>query len=330
MENNEVKNKPTRKKTSTIKKIVKDDVGPVVIDKIVEEEKNTVQTPDLTIATDISNPIVKDEIKLIHQLKADESVFSPKPVPYKLIAGKQNYGDIEGINEDGIIYIRRYTSIEENMFKELVGGGFTFQKLFEILNRTFETAVRSDIDTYKLNMVEQMGLFLAIFKLTYGTVVEADITCNECEYTDNTRIDLNSIKTKYMGPKDSLRIPIHLTSYEKKYVMMIKFPTLEEELIYLDDTVKWETKIKLLVKSIVDEDGNKLNAEDYLNMIINLNYDDKTKIKEGLELVSKFSVDIEKVKGFVCKNKKCTEVGNTQNFEIPIEALFKKIFASII
>lgn len=274
--------------------------------------------------------VLKEEYKTA-LIKPDESIFSPKTFKHKLIAGRHNYPELSNfLTDNGEIFIRRFTSIEENLFKSLIEN-FTMRKFFEILNKTFETCVRSNINIYKLSMLEQINLFVHIYKLTYGNI-EADIKCNACEYTQKVEIDLdNDFDIKYMSEEDFLINKIELTSYDDKLFAYIKFPDLEEQLVYLDDTVAWENKIKLLIDKITTVDGVLIEQDKYYDIIVNLTYEDKEKVKEIFDKVSSWSIDLAKVKTkFKCKNKSCDFYNKKESVELPMEAFFTKIFQSFM
>jgi hypothetical protein len=266
-------------------------------------------------------------------LKTAESIFAPKPVLHKLIAGKHNYKEFkDNLTDNGEIYIRRFTSIEENLFKALLND-FTMKKFFEVLNSTFVNCVRSNIDCYKLSMIEQIYLFVHIYYLTYGDL-KADIKCKLCEFTKPVTIDLmKDFQPEFLKEDELLINPIKLTTYDDEMHVWIKFPTLEEQLIYLDDTVAWENKVKLLIDRIETalENGSVIDKKDYYEIIINLNYEDKEAIRVNFEKFSTKAVDLSETKTtFICENKKCNNYNIKSNIEVPIELFFEKIYKSFV
>ena len=133
-----------------------------------------------------------------------------------------------------------------------------------------------------------------------------------------------------MKPNQSLTRDVDLNTYDNKYKIILNYPTLEDQLIYLDDTVEWEQKIMLLVDKIYDDSGSEVDEKSYLDLIVNLNVDDKIAIREALEEVSTFAVDFNMKKGFTCENKSCKSYHKKQDYEIPMEVFFENIFKNFI
>jgi len=274
-----------------------------------------------------------NEINIDEMLKPNESIFAPKSELHKLICGKHNYPHIKNITENGEIYIRRFTIVEENIFKELQNS-FSFQKFLEILNKTLITTVRSNIDIYNLSMIEQLDLFIHIYYLTYGQKHNIELSCNDCGYAEQVNVDLlKDLKRNYMTKKDVMPVEIILKTYDSPLKLFLNYPTLEEQAVYLDDTVAWDIKIKLMIHKIegVLANGHEIQPDDYLDIIKNLNMEDKDSIKNEVTRLSNFGLKLSEIENlFMCKNKSCKSYNKNQKVTVPLEELFKKIFENLI
>lgn len=274
------------------------------------------------------NPFDSEE-----SIKPAESMFAPKIYPHKLVCGKHNYPNIKHINDDGTIYIRRFTMLEENLFKKLAQS-YTLKKFFEVINKSIEGCVRSNIDIYKLSMIEQLNLFVRIYSLTFDGHIEQETKCENCEFTDKVDINIDKdVKTNYMTSKDFIIRDIKLTSYEEPFIIRIKYPTLEEQTIYIDEEVEWANKIKLMVDRIDNglENGYQVKKDDYLDIITNINQVDKAKLKEFIkEITDNFGISFIVENKFVCENKKCNLYNKSQNVELDLETFFKNIVINIM
>lgn len=266
-------------------------------------------------------------------IKPAESMFSPKIFPVKLIGGKHNYPFLKHITDNGEIFIRRFTMIEENEFKKLAES-YTLKRFFEVISKVIETSVRSNIDVYKLSMVEQLYLFINIYSLTFDDSIEQETKCKDCDYTEKMEFKISKdIPVKYMSEKDFLLKEILLTSYDEPFKMWIKFPNLEEQLIYLDETVDWANKIKLLIDKIENnlENGYQVKKEDYLDIITNLNTTDKKIIRDFIEdTAQNYGALLEIKDKFICKNKSCKSFNKKQNVDLSLETFFEKIITNIM
>lgn len=303
--------------------------GPQEIEEKIS--KGTIKAESANVVEDNEeeenkNPI-EETVEPDGKLKKDESIFSPKKVKHKLVAGNKYH---QKNIEDGYVFIRRMTAVEEGMFYDILED-ITLNTFFVTITQVLDNCIRSNIEISKLCMLEKLPLFIHVLALTYGNTHTFKIECPECKVIQDQTVDiLKDLKIKYFTKNMKFPVSIDLKTYNTKMTLYLMYPTIGDEIMYLDleEKTDWIVKIRQLVNKIEGKlsDGNAVEKEHYDSIMNNLNPKKDTKrIKNELTKMSKYGIDLRNI-SFTCNNKKCKMWEKKQTVAIPIDQIFMNIF----
>ena len=246
---------------------------------------------------------------------------------------KENYvhSHLNHIDEKNQVWIRRMTAVEEDFFYSIMEG-LNINTFFEAINKTLANCVRSNIDIYKLSIVEKIPLFLHIHALTYGEVQDFEFDCVGCDkmYVRKLNI-LKDVKVKYMPKKIKFPFKYKLTTYDNPIDLYLKYPSIEIENVYIDENNKdWLSKIRILIDKMdgLNPDGEPITKDDYDDIIINLGKDDIKGLSKELDKLSKFGVDLRDIRVNICDNQGCSMWNKKQIVVLPFQQLFYNMIKS--
>lgn len=281
-----------------------------------KEEKET----EIKVISPISTNI--DSI-----IKPDESVFSPEKHLYKLVCGLHNYPHFKGyLTDNGEIYVRRMSATDTSYFIDIMKEEVSFKNFNKAITKIINNCVRTNIDTGKLYLIEKMALFIFIVSLTYGDKISFKATCPECGTVYNLELLLSDIPIIMMDNNVDIIKNVKLETYKNPIDLYLHFPYICEEDIYLSADA--EQSLLLLVNDIVGKrpDGQDINEEDYLDIMKYLNDDDTKKIKDAMDSISEYGIQLDDIDVKLCKTKGCSLKNKNQKVSLPIETIFMKMF----
>jgi len=284
-----------------------------------EEEIKNLQRKDATVA----KPKSKNKVKNINK----ENMFEPEAVEFDLPSGSL-------IIPGGKIKVRRMTTVEEGIFQETVSRMFqgssdalNTSAFFDSLNRAIDNCIKSDVSIYELSLIDKIPLFVFISAKTYGDKHDLELSCPVCGDSSEFNIDLSKLDTKIVPEDIEYPKEIELTSFDFPVKMLIQYPVIGDEAIWTDDIMRPVEQFLSLVYSAEGElpDGTKIDEEHYIQIVENLNSDDKKIIKEWMNDFSQYGTNAY-VNKKVCNNKECEKYKKIQRVAIPIENIFIKVF----
>lgn len=267
----------------------------------------------------------KKEEKSDSIFKDKKSPFEPEPVPMRLPSG--NIFVKNNLTPKNEIYVRRMGAVEENMFYKLLGA--TEMKIVNAtIDAVMDNCIRSKIDVYDLALIDKLPIFFKIIKLTYG-VIEIKQLCKSCGVEHIFKFDpVSDLKITYV-PSD-LEYPknIKVTSFPNaKINWFVLYPTIRQTSKFFDaDMVDVMRMLTDRFEGTIVENGKEreITSEDYENILVNLNDDDRQTYRDFLNEFGSYGVQLALSKPF-CKTKECELYEKPQEFDIPIEMIFARI-----
>jgi len=293
----------------------------------IPKSKDSTTIPLESLLESNINEISKPELSdmSMGKIKPQESVFAPKSLPFKLICGKHNYPNMENIGDDGLIYVRKMSSKEENLFYE-DAQHMTIERFNSIITQVLSICVRSNINTNKLYSIEKLPLFIFILSLTYENIRQFKLICDFCskEYLINK--DIKSIKTKYLPEELIIPMPITLEGYGYPINLLLHYPTIDEEDSFTNEELDVTTRIRFLVDKIegVLPTGEQIEEKHYDDIMAYLDKEDIKKIKVVFDEIRSYGFDFEET--LICDNKKCSGYKLEQKQSLNVEDFFKIIY----
>lgn len=303
--------------------------SPEDLDKLKNEH-------DVVAESSVPNKVI-DNNKIVNLRDLDslpvktDSIFSPEKHKYKLILPRNYYKDLQHINEDNTILIRRMTAIEEGFFYDMLKE----QKIdllifFDVINKALSECVRTNIDFYKLNIIEKVPLFIKILSLTYGNTHEFKFKCNECGNKYQVSINLDEdLDVIYAEQETEIPFKIKLETYKAFDVFLyVSTPIMKHETSYLNSSNSWFEKLKLLTYKIEGVINNKVITEDdYDEILSNLNSTDIKKIKEiNQKFTVEYGMNLSDINIQLCNNMDCSLYKKTQQLALPLDVIFFTMF----
>ncbi len=267
----------------------------------------------------------KKEEKSDSIFKDKKSPFEPEPVPMRLPSG--NIFVKNNLTPKNEIYVRRMGAVEENMFYKLLGA--TEMKIVNAtIDAVMDNCIRSKIDVYDLALIDKLPIFFKIIKLTYG-VIEIKQLCKSCGVEHIFKFDpVDDLTITYVP--DGVEYPkkIELTSFPNaKIDWYVLYPTIRQTGKFFDsDMVDVMRMLTESFEGTIIENGKEreINREDYENILVNMNDDDRQQYRDFLNDFGSYGVQLTSSKPF-CKVKECDMYEKQQEFDIPIEMIFARI-----
>jgi len=269
----------------------------------------------------------KEKKDLDDILKPASSMFEPDPEPVKLPSGDLFVS--ENLTEKNEVYVRRMSSIEENMFYELIGIDNP-KAINNTIDRVIENCTRSDIDIYELSLIDKFSLFFKILDMTYGDVTVEE-TCEKCDNVYSFDVSLvKDTNTTYVPKNYEYPKKIKLTSFKDKNANItwyLKYPTILQTNDFFGASILEAQKLitdKIEGTIVFNGTEIKITEEHYEDILKSLNEKDKDAYRDFLNEFGSYwtSVIIEKP---FCENKSCDLYNKPQKFEVPLEKIFEKI-----
>jgi hypothetical protein len=251
------------------------------------------------------------------ELKPKKSKFEPDPIKCNLISNKYY------VNE-GFIYVRRLNTEEEGKLTEIKDT----QSLNQIINSIFETAIKSNVPTIEMPMIDKLHIFSFILGISYGDKIQINdlVDCKSCrdEYPININF-LTDITAKTLPEDIGLPFKVQLTSFDTKYELCFNLPKVkDEESIYNRDISEVITSLIIFLR---DEKGVDVPQEEWKEMMKWLSTEDKKKISDNLNKINLYGDSFECSIDDKCNNPNC-QIKN-KKVNLKIEDIYIKLMTSI-
>jgi hypothetical protein len=289
-----------------LQKLLNKDVVEINNPKEVSKNKNTSDEKN-------TSPIISYK----NELKPKKSRFEPDPIKCHLISN-HHYVD------EGFLYVRRLNTEEEAKLTGIKDA----ESLNKIINTIFETAIKSNIPTIEMPLLDKLHVFSFILGISYGDKIQINdlINCKNCR--DEYPIEINflyDLKNNIIS--NDLKIPfkVVLNSFDKPYELCFNIPKIKDEDSIFNKDIS--EVISGLIIFLRDENGVDIPREEWKEMMRWLSAEDKKKISDSLNLINSYGDSLEYVINEKCKNPNCCMKG--EKVKLKIEDIYLKIMMSI-
>jgi len=287
-----------------------------------QEELQKLLNRDTVELNDNSIKIKKEDKKssftsYINELKPKKSKFEPEPIKCELISNKHYI-------QDGFIYVRRLNTEEEAKLTEIKDS----TSLNKVINSIFETAVKSNVPTIEMPLIDKLHVFSFILGISYGDKIQINdlIDCKNCR--DEYPININFLKD--LNPlviSDEIQLPfkISLNSFDNKYELCFNIPKIkDEENIYNKDISE---VISGLIIFLRDENGVDVPKEEWKEMMKWLSLEDKQAISDSLNKINIYGSSLQYIVDDKCNNPNCCMKG--EKISLKIEDIYLRLMTAI-
>lgn len=252
-----------------------------------------------------------------NELKPKKSKFEPDPKKCDLISGS-NYVS------EGFIYVRRLNTEEEAKLTEIKDAA----SLNKIINTIFETAIKSNVPTIDMPIIDKLHVFSFILGISYGDSIQINdlINCKNCRDDYPININFLSDLQSNVVPND-IKIPFKVTlnSFDQPYELCFNIPKIkDEDNIYNRDISEIISGLAIFLR---DEKGVDVPQEDWKDMMKWLSMDDKKSISECLNLIGSYGDSFDCVIDDKCHNPNCCM--KNKKVKIKIEDIYLRLMTSI-
>jgi hypothetical protein len=274
---------------------------------------------------EINNPkeVLKNtsvETKIIsykNELKPKKSKFEPDPIKCHLISNRLYI-------DEGFLYVRRLNTEEEAKLTGIKDA----ESLNKIINIVFETAIKSNVPTIEMPLLDKLHVFSFILGISYGDKIQINdlIDCKNCrdEYPVNVNF-LYDLKNKIISDDFKIPFKISLNSFDKPYELCFNIPKIKDEDSIFNKDIS--EVISGLIIFLRDENQVDIPKEEWKEMMKWLSAEDKKKISDSLNLINTYGDSLEYIIDEKCKNPNCCMKG--EKVKLKIEDIYLKIMMSI-
>ena len=252
-----------------------------------------------------------------NELKPKKSRFEPDPIKCQLISGS-NY------IEDGFIFVRRLNTEEEAKLTEIKDA----KSLNKTINVIFENAVKSNVPTVEMPIVDKLHVFSFILGISYGDKIQVNdlLECTNCrdEYPITVHY-LKDLESNTISKDVKIPFKVTLTSFEKPYELCFNIPKIkDEDNIYNRDISEVISGLTVFLR---DENGVDVPQEEWKEMMKWLSMDDKKSISECLNLINSYGDSFNLIINDNCQNPNCCM--KNKKVKIKIEDIYLRLMTSI-
>lgn len=284
------------------------------IKNISVEEMEKVGEADLVAGENLKRPknVEKPAVTTKYLCKMKEmgdSFFEPLPELFLLPTRNKIYNG-EGITKDGSIYIRRFTTNEENMIQGMLvrdrnKDELTINGFLHIMNDAIDACIKSDVSIYDLAIIDKIPLLVKLISMAYGKKLEVIIPCEKCEKEHTISINLdkdfvvNYIDDKFIVPKT-----IELKKFPFPVEIDLTIPTIEFEDAFGGETIDLIEQFKAMIVDArgTKPDGTPITAADIPMIVQAIHKDDKELIKKYIDSYTHIGTDLQIKPIVLCDN----------------------------
>ena len=274
------------------------------------------------------------ETEVIHRSPyvVSTNPFEPKPFPLTLPSGK-----LVQEAENGILYVRRMTTIEEGIIQINIsnlikmGEELTILQFFKIFNDVLENCIKADVKIKSLPLTDKLALIIFIIIKTYGSKIKDTYKCNFCGKEHIIETDLECLKIDIM-PEDFLPKMFSTTSFDFEVIIDLTVPTINDEAHFFGTVPNLIKQFSSIIKTVsgTKPDGTQITNDDIQNIVENLNPVDKDVLGKFISDVLDFGYNLKVDNAFECKDPECPGINKKpkerkQPITINITTIFNKL-----
>lgn len=258
----------------------------------------------------VEKPVAK---KYLCKVKESSGSFFEPVAELFLLPSKTKVYSGPGITPDGSIYVRRFTTKEENQIQSLLTKEnarfeLTISDFLRIINSAINNCIISDVALEDLAIVDKVPLLIKLISMSYGGKLKVIQECTSCdkEYS----IDINLTKDFIMNyVSDNFSVPkrITLKSFSFPVEVDLTIPTVDSEQYFAGDSLDLIKQFEALISDAygTKPDGDEISKKDIPMIIEGLDKKDKETIKEYIKSFEDIGTNLELKPIRLCDNKKC-------------------------
>lgn len=249
--------------------------------------------------------------------------FEPQPVYFRLPSGRTTVRK-KYLTDKNEILVRRFTTIEESMFKN-----FGSQSFLLAIEAQMESCIKTNIPLQELSFIDKIPLYIFILAMTYGKDFKIPCECEMCKREFNVDIDLQKDlldNLKYVPDDFEYPKKIKLVSYGGDMTAHYNFQNIgQNNLITEKGTIL--DQMLILTKRITgtDENGKTITDAQRENLVKFLNDEDRKNFRNWIMEFGEFGTDL-MVSKKVCANSAC----EAYNKEVKILFPFASVMVDLI
>lgn len=263
-----------------------------------------------------------------------DSFFEPEAELFLLPTKRKVYAG-EGITDEGKIYVRRFTTKEENLvqsalIKEKNSSGMTLNTFLHIINEALDNCIKSDVSIYDLAIIDKIPMLVKIISMSYGKKLKITIPCEECEKEHEIEINLdkdfvvNYISDKFPSPKT-----IKLEKFSFPVEIDLTIPTVIDEDAFSGETVDLIRQFEAMIVEArgTKPDGEPITRKDIPLIVENIHQDDKEQVKKYINSFSEIGTDLQLNPISLCTNKKCSLFNAPVSPIVPLRFILSQLIS---
>jgi hypothetical protein len=241
------------------------------------------------------------------------SIFEPQPVPFMLPTKTKVYHG-PGISKDGNIYIRRFTTKEENsiqtsLSKNQKDNDLSINGFLKILNTAIDNCIKSDVSIYEIPIIDKVPLLIKLISLSYGNKLKIAIPCDGCGKEHVVEINLDKdFVVNYVTDEFEVPKTIALTGFSFPVSVDVSIPTIEFEDAFGGEKAELLRQFEALIVDAHGQkpDGSEITIEDIPLIVENIEKEDKDKIKDYISSFEDIGTNLQLKPMVLCKEKTCS------------------------
>ena len=308
---------PKREKNMSKEKTVRNP-SKEELEKLSQNQFLTVQGVPVSAVTE--EEIDSDITKPINE-------FEPQPVRFKLPSGRTTVKP-KYLTDNNEFLVRRFTSIEESMFKN-----FSDMDFLIAIEQQMDSCLKTNISLSDLSFIDKLPLYFFLIAITYGQYFEIDYECPVCQKSHLMKIDLQKdVIDKFKYVPDDYEYPrvAKLSSFGGDINAHMHFQTIGESNLIADKGTILDQML-ILIKKVTGTtaDGKTLTPEQRENIIKYLDDKDRKVFRKWIEEFGKFGTDLI-IEKKICGNSACEMNKKIEKILFPFADLMMNLIKRIV
>jgi hypothetical protein len=305
----------SEQKTKTVRNPSKEEM-----EKLSQSQQGILQVQGVPVSSVTDEEIDSDITKTIDE-------FEPAPVKFRLPSGsttvKKKY-----LTDNNEILVRRFTSIEESMFKK-----FSEAEFMLAIEPQMDSCIKTNISVQDLSFIDKIPLYLFLIALTYGKDFEIDYECEVCLKEFKMKIDLQKeVIDAFKYVPDGFEYPkiVKLDSLGGDINAFMHFQTVGESNLISDKGTILDQMLILIKKTTgTAASGKTITPEQRESIVKFMDDKDRKKFRNWIEEFSKYGTSLVLNKS-TCKNGACEMCDKKVEILLPLAQLMMTLIKRII